>query len=400
MKIVALIQCTAGDIGRSAEPDDYAIGICRESGLFDAVALACPDQPASTALEDLAAKWDVPCHRGDEFNVGHRLLMAARAHDADIVVRVLLRQFYLDTDQVARMVSALRVAGAAYVTLPADYNYALAGDVCTADALARAVEEIDALPEGRDQASFRFSPWVYMERHPDRFPVVAVDGGPAYTPERAHAIRAKYRKILSENQTHFAWNFPASSYRFLGQYLKDDWRVLDIACGKGQGVRCLGEFCAEAVGVDLDPDNIAQARADNGHIAGLDYRLGDAETFLEEGAFDAVISLHTLEHLGHPERFFECTDRNLKPGGRLLLEVPLLMAHPMGMPLVPWHEKEYLLPDLLADVEAGGFVIDDVWVKQRHAFLHLGSRDNLPETLPAKVTAGLVLAHKPVGASA
>ena len=397
MKVVALIQCTADDIGRSTDANDYAVGLCLRTALFESVALACPDQPASTMLEELAHRWGVACYRGDEFNVGRRLLAAARAEGADIVVRVLLRQFYLDVEQVRRMATALQASGSAYVALPSDYNYALAADVCTTGALACAVDEIDTLENELDRASFAFSPWVYMERHPEHYPVVAIDGGPPYPQERSQAIRDRYRRLLSENQAHFAWNFPASSYRFLGAYLHADWRVMDIACGKGQGVRCLKDYCAAVVGVDLDEDNIAQARSGLDTSTGISFHRGNAETYVEVAAYDAIVSLHTLEHLVHPEAFFERARQNLRTGGALFLEVPLLLPHPLGIPLVPWHEKEYLLPELVAQVRAAGFLIDEVWVKQRHAFIQLPTNsDAAYQDLPPKVTAGLILAHKAV----
>lgn len=399
MKVVALIQCVADDIGESQDASDYAVEACRSAmrggGVFDSVALACPDTLSSGRLEELAKKWGVACYRGDEFNVASRLLAAALAEQADIVVRILLRQFYLDIEQVGRMIFALRSAHSGkghYVTLPSNYNYSLAGDVCTMDALARAVDEIDGLPDSLDKASFQFSPWVYMERKPESFPPVFVDGGPSYPPERTIAIRERYRLLSSENQTHFAWNFPASSYRFIGRYLNSDWRVLDIACGKGEGVKCLREFCDEVVGVDMDSNYISCASTQSTHMSGMSYLVGDAETFMQPSTYDAIISLHTLEHLKRPKDFFKCSEINLRDNGYLFLEVPLLLPHPLGSPLLPWHEKEYLLSELVSEVKAAGFAIEEVWVKQRHAFVNIKTGD--VSDLPPKSTAGLVVARK------
>jgi len=395
LKVVALVQCTAGDLGDSRNENDYVIGVCKRSPLFDSIALACPDEAVSDELERLADHWGINCYRGDQFNVASRLLGAAIQENADIVVRVLLRQFYLDTPQVERMVAALINRNASYVTLPNNYNYALAADVCTCEALSTAVSEIEGISDPLEQASFRFSPWVYMERLPQKYPAAMVDGGSAYSFEKAMAIRERCRQIQSENQVHFSWNFPASSYRFVGNYLNGDEAVLDIACGKGQGSRCLKDFSSSVVGVDMDERNISHAISTVGDTDGLQFKIGDAERFVEENTYDVVVSLHTLEHLSNPDAFLECVCLNLLGQGRLFLEVPLLLAHPLNMPLHPWHEKEYLLPELVAKVRANGFVIDEIWVKQRHVFLKMPiTNDSELKNVPGKSTAGLILAHK------
>ncbi len=49
MNIVALVQCTAGDLGETRDENDYVIGLCKISPLFNSIALACPDEPDSVA---------------------------------------------------------------------------------------------------------------------------------------------------------------------------------------------------------------------------------------------------------------------------------------------------------------------------------------------------------------
>ena len=397
MKVIAIVQCTARDLSQSKDENDYAIGPCKSSSLFESITLACPNEPESSALEGLADYWGIQCYRGDEFNIANRLLRVALREDADIIVRVLLRQHYLDIQQVSRMVAALLDSQDSYVALPADYNYALAADVCTREALASAAQEIEMLQDPLEQASFRFSPWVYMERHPDLYPAILVDGGPVYPLEKTMAIRDKSRQLQSENQVHFSWKYPASSYRFVSSYLCSDWTVLDIACGKGQGSRCLKDFCAGVLGVDMDKENIREAISSIGDIDGLQFRVGDAERFVQENTYHAVVSMHTLEHLEKPEAFFECVRLNLRKQGRLFLEVPLLLAHPLNMPLNPWHKNEYLLPELIEKVRENGFVTDEIWLKQRHAFVEISINDDDElQNLPPKSTAGLILAHKAV----
>ena len=59
MRVVALVQCTAGDLNGSRDEHDYVIGVCKRSMLFDSIALACPDEPQSRELEKLADDWGI-----------------------------------------------------------------------------------------------------------------------------------------------------------------------------------------------------------------------------------------------------------------------------------------------------------------------------------------------------
>jgi SAM-dependent methyltransferase len=70
--------------------------------------------------------------------------------------------------------------------------------------------------------------------------------------------------------------------------------VLDAACGVGYGSFMLSEV-AEVTGMDIEPEAIEYART---HYAGPDYRLGDVQQ--QDGAYDWVVSLETIEHLPYP----------------------------------------------------------------------------------------------------
>ena len=395
MTVAAIIQCTPADLVNSRDPNDYVIGKCLEADFIDDVVIACPDSPEAVSLEQAAETWGVKIYKGSDMNVAARLLGAAEMVSATTIVRVLLRQFYLDVEQLERMISLLNTEQADYIDLPPDYNYALAADVGTVQALSKAVAQIETITDDRKRSSMQFSPWVYVEERPAEFMLKAIDGGPAYERARVDGIRSKYARLIGENQTHFKWNYPASSYGFMGKYLAKTDTVLDIASGKGQGVRRLKEYCAHATGVDLTPAHIDISNRENGHIDGIEYEEGNAETYVRANHFDAIVSLHTLEHLPNPDAFFECSLTNLKHGGKLLLEVPLLLQHPLNMPLMPWHQKEYGLQELVDAVLKHGFHIDEVWAKKRHAFVSIEYKSGRVTSSHGRLTAGIVIAHKP-----
>lgn len=91
--------------------------------------------------------------------------------------------------------------------------------------------------------------------------------------------------------------------------------VLDFGCGGGfllSNIKCRGK-----VGVELNP-----------HARGycLEYNGIDAYASLDEvedGAFDVVISNHCLEHVKSPYETIEKLKRKLRPGGRIVICVPI-----------------------------------------------------------------------------
>jgi len=55
--------------------------------------------------------------------------------------------------------------------------------------------------------------------------------------------------------------------------------------------------------------------------------------------------------------------------GILILEVPLLLPIPLGMPLLPFHDREYVLEDLLRLLAGAGFSIMSTWGVCRNVYV-------------------------------
>jgi SAM-dependent methyltransferase len=101
-------------------------------------------------------------------------------------------------------------------------------------------------------------------------------------------------------------------------------RVLDLACGVGYGAVMLaaGPGVREVVAVDSDADAIGFAVGHYRHPR-VSHRQSDGLAFGEPGAFDAVVSLETIEHVNDPERFFAHLVELVRPGGMLIASVPV-----------------------------------------------------------------------------
>ena len=141
-----------------------------------------------------------------------------------------------------------------------------------------------------------------------------------------------------------------SGYTWALQQLKggDRLRILDAACGTGFGTYALAQGASTAVGVDLAPDAIDEARAR--YLApGLFYLIMDvAKLAFRSATFDAVISQDTIEHLPDDKGFVAEAARVLSPGGIFIVFTPHREAH-TNNPDNPYHLREYS-PESLRDL--------------------------------------------------
>ena len=111
--------------------------------------------------------------RGNEDDLLDRYLTAARAHDADVVVRITSDCPLIDPGVIDQTVGAFAAGAADYAsnTLPpATFPRGLDVEVVPRDALERAGRE-DRDPASREHAT----PYIY--RHPELFRLVRVPAG-------------------------------------------------------------------------------------------------------------------------------------------------------------------------------------------------------------------------------
>jgi SAM-dependent methyltransferase len=138
--------------------------------------------------------------------------------------------------------------------------------------------------------------------------------------------------------------------------------VADIGCGPGQVARYLHERGAEAMGIDLSPAMIEQARRLSPEIR---FQTGDMLRLpLAESSLAGIVAFYTIIHIPPADvpRAFEEFRRVLRPEGLLLLSFHVgeekvhrdeWWDHPVSLDF-----QFYRSEQLIGMLEAAGFTVE------------------------------------------
>ncbi len=186
--------------------------------------------------------------------------------------------------------------------------------------------------------------------------------------------------ITGERVSTAEGGFNPSFQRHRAEYrlcagLLGDGRVLDLGCGTGHSWTELAP--RETVGVDVE------AAA----LDGQDRETHQADMRslpFADGAFAAVVSIQSIEHIPDPERVLREVVRVLEPGGRAIFVTPNRLT--FGRPdeiIDPYHYIEYD-SDQLHELCAAHFEtveISGLQVSERYRTIHDDERRELDRML-------------------
>lgn len=159
-------------------------------------------------------------------------------------------------------------------------------------------------------------------------------------------------------------------------------RVLDVGCGTGwNSTRLLDWGAQEVVGIDISPDQIAEAQK---HAEpNLSFRVHDLHEPLDR-EFDVIIGRAILHHLRWKDILPRLLEQNLAPKGKMLFIEP--SASGLLMKLYWRFGQAYHTPD-----EAPFYSRDIRWLESR--FNHIDITGYNWTSLPAGVVSGLLFSQ-------
>jgi glycosyltransferase involved in cell wall biosynthesis len=133
-------------------------------------------------------------------------------------------------------------------------------------------------------------------------------------------------------------------YRTACGFVGPGMRVLDLACGVGNGSRLLMRTGAKVIGVDYDLPALRQGRRIFRKSPGRVVAANALRLPFPDGGFDAVVCFELIEHLKEQDALLGELCRVLRAGGRLLLSTPNRLTEksldaPGGPGVSPHHVK-------------------------------------------------------------
>ena len=113
----------------------------------------------------------------------------------------------------------------------------------------------------------------------------------------------------------------AIDFTYFRPYLKGTDVVLDFGCGNGGILRLIAQMVQQAEGLEVNAASASIARAQQLTV------FSSFDALLHEPRYDVIVSNHVLEHVRDVCSTLEKLRAHLKPGGRLVVKLPIDDAH-------------------------------------------------------------------------
>ena len=147
--------------------------------------------------------------------------------------------------------------------------------------------------------------------------------------------------VLLEIQTRLRWYIDQQAINYYGgihpkhrlmdyhgffkERIRPDDTILDIGCGYGALSYSMAETGAKVIGVDINSDNLAQAKAEFGRD-NISYLHCDVTRKLPEGEYSVIVMSNVLEHLENRCELLHSLVETYSPR-TLLIRIPMINRH-------------------------------------------------------------------------
>jgi cyclopropane fatty-acyl-phospholipid synthase-like methyltransferase len=164
--------------------------------------------------------------------------------------------------------------------------------------------------------------------------------GEGHYDKRMEIIRKRGIERLGIS-TAWAWHddprhvlFTLSRYKFVAKMLAGRERVLEVGCGDGFATRLVAQAVKSVVGVDFDPQFIADANERRSDRWPIEFHVHDVVAAPVPGLFDAAFSLDVFEHIPRhlEDEFLRNIKTSLTMSGVLIVGTPSLESQQYASP--------------------------------------------------------------------
>jgi 2-polyprenyl-3-methyl-5-hydroxy-6-metoxy-1,4-benzoquinol methylase len=133
----------------------------------------------------------------------------------------------------------------------------------------------------------------------------------------SHYLGEKGKQYVNERQETYYWKGLQINAERVLPYLTPSDTVLDFGCGPGGLLHLLKKHVARIDGLEINPAAAAMARASGCRV------FSGLEEIPKDSAYDAIVTNHVLEHVRDVCGTLETLRASLKPGGRLVVVLPI-----------------------------------------------------------------------------
>jgi ubiquinone/menaquinone biosynthesis C-methylase UbiE len=143
-----------------------------------------------------------------------------------------------------------------------------------------------------------------------------------------------------------------------GMPLENARDYLEVGCGTGAVTRFVAtELGLQAIGIDIDPEQIALAGSGASGLANARFQEGDATRLpFEDGSFDVVLSFMATHHIEDVDTALREIARVLRPGGYFVYSDVFLPAIIAGIGALFGHSYKLPRSDRLIEaLSSAGF---------------------------------------------
>jgi len=377
-KVNAIVQCVESDFINMSELKKFytVVPILKKLNLFQNIILAIgksDKREPSEKIKKFCKYHSITYYYGENNNVLRRILNTSKRYPSSYLVRVLLRQFYIDPKQLKYSLFFAIKNKLDATAYPKDYNYNFSADIFKTDSLFRAYNLIDKIRDKFKKAQYQTSPALYLQEKKTKFKVkVPKIVSNKYSKDKIISIKKKYKSILKQqNLVPSNYLLKSNCYNFAKRLIGKCNSLADIACGKGNSFAFMSSISNRSEGFDIDRSYINSAKKNYRHNKKIKFTLMKKNFIIKNKKFDVITSFHTLEHIHKKQQdnFIKMIYDCLNERGKFFIEVPLLLSKPLGVPLYPYHLHEPKFNELSKMLVKNNFKINLVYIKNRHRYI-------------------------------